>query len=454
MVVKNAVLKELEEMYTASGNQLCVLYGRADSEKELLIKTFVREKKYFYYHARQASAEMQKTMMGEEIAKNFQVELKKNSYEEYFNRIKSGGPSKLVIVIDEVQYIVKKDAEFMKAILKLRGKRLYPGPVLILLLSSSVSWVEKEMADCIGEEAEQKIDKKIKLNHLNFLEVVRALPEYPVSECIKVYGVAGGVPGYINHWNTKADFKSNICRLVLSRNGYMYNEAEKIIGTGLRELSVYDTILSCIASGDDKLNDLYLKTGFSRAKISVYMKNLSASDIIQKVVSFETGGWDNAKKGVYRIRDNYVNFWFRFVYPHLSDLYMMSPEEFYDAYIAPDIEEYVSQYFVEVCMEYLGLLNLMNKLPMKITKMGTWVGKEGTIDIIAQNSVRENLVGLCNWEKPEMTLAMCEDLFKNMKKAKIDAKYYFFFSAKSFDAALKEMAEQDERFILVDMNEL
>ena len=41
-----------------------------------------------------------------------------------------------------------------------------------------------------------------------------------------------------------------------------------------------------------------------------------------------------------------------------------------------------------------------------------------------------------------------------MKKAKIDAKYYFLFSAKSFDAALKERAEADERFILVDMNEL
>lgn len=454
MVVKTAVRKELEELYAASGNQLCVLYGRADSEKELLIKAFVREKKYFYYRARQASAELQKTMMGDEIAGTFDVALKKFTYEEYFNRVKSGNPSKLVIVIDEVQYIAKKDPEFMAAILKLKAKRLYPGPVMILLLSSSVSWVEKEMAVCIGEAADKKIDKKIKLNHLNFLEVVRALPEYSVSQCVEVYGVAGGVPGYINHWNTKADLKSNICRLILSRNGYMHNQAEKIIGTQLRELSVYDTILSCIAAGQDKLNDLYLKTGFSRAKISVYMKNLSASDIIQKVVSFETGGWDNAKKGVYRIRDNYVNFWFRFVYPHLSDLYLMSPEEFYDAHIAPDIEEYLSRYFVEVCMEYLGLLNLTGKLPMKITKMGTWVGKEGTIDIIAQNSIRENLVGLCNWDKPEITLAMCDDLFKNMKKAKIKGKCFFLFSAKGFEPALREMAEQDKRFLLIDMNEL
>ena len=137
----------------------------------------------------------------------------------------------------------------------------------------------------------------------------------------------------------------------------MYNKAENIIGASLRELSVYDTILACIAGGCDKLNDLYLKTGFSRAKISVYMKNLAASDIIEKAVSFETGGWENAKKGVYRIRDNYVNFWFCFIYPHLSALYMMSAEEFYDTYIEPGLNTYLNRYFVGVFMEYLWLLN-------------------------------------------------------------------------------------------------
>lgn len=454
MVVKTAVLKELEELYAQSGNQLFVLYGRADSEKELLLKAFVQKKKYFYYHARQASPDAQRQMMADEITNQFEVTLNRFTYEEYFNRVKSGNPSKLVIVVDECQFIAKKDASFIAAILKLKAKRLYPGPVMILLCSSSVSWVEKEMDACLGEEAVKKIDRRIKLYNLNFLEVVRALPDYSVSDCIKVYGVAGGVPGYINRFNPKVDLKTNICRLILSKNGYMYNEAEKIIGTQLRELSVYDTILASIAAGKDKLNDLYLTTGFSRAKISVYMKNLAASDIIQKVVSFETGGWENAKKGIYRIKDNYVNFWFRFIYPHLSDLYMMSAEEFYDTHIAEGLETYLGRYFVEVCMEYLGLLNIMNKLPMQIAKMGTWIGKEGNIDIIAQNEIRENIVCLCNWNEPEVTMAMCEDLSRNMKKAKINAKYYFLFSAKTFEPAVVQMSETDTRFTLIDMNEL
>ena len=154
------------------------------------------------------------------------------------------------------------------------------------------------------------------------------------------------------------------------------------------------------------------------------------------------------------IKDNYVNFWFRFVYPHLSELYMMSPEQFYDAYITSGIDDYLERYFKEVCMEYVGLLNLIGKLPMKISKMGTWIGKEGNIDIIAQNSVRENIVGYCNWNQPEFTMEMKEELLKSMKQAKIDAKYFFLFSAKGFSEEIRQLAEEDTRYILVDMNEL
>lgn len=453
MVAKTSVIKELEEIYAKDGNQLYILYGRTDSEKEQLIKAFLQNKKYFYYRARQASFDEQCRMMGEEIEKRFDTAVNKKSYEEYFKRVKSGDPSKLVLVVDEFQYIAKKDASFLEAVLNLKAKQLYPGPVLILLCSSSLVWVEKELRQ-VFPAIEKQADGFLKIKNLNFLEVVRAFPQYQVSDCIKAYGIIGGVAGYINHWDQRVDLKTNICRNILSRNGYMNQAAERLIGSELRELSVYETILFYIAGGYDKLNDLYLKTGFSRAKISVYMKNLAAFDIIEKVVSFETGGWENAKKGVYRIKDHYVNFWFHFIYPHLSDLYMMSTEEFYETYIGPGLDDYLNRYFVEVCMEYLGLLNIVGKLPLKVKKMGTWVGKEGNIDIIAQNEVRENIVGCCNWSKPEFTMDMCEELFANMKKAKISAKYYFLFSAQGFSEEVVKKAEEDPSFLLIDMNEL
>lgn len=451
---KQSELKRLEDLYAESGNQLVVMYGPLDCEKEALIRAFIETKKHFYYRARKASAKEQLVMMGEEIEQKFETRLQKYTYDEYFNRVKSGNPSKLVVVIDEFENIVKKDTSFMESILKLKNRRLYPGPVMIILASSSIVWTEQDMPEAIGEEALSKIDARIKIPNLNFLEVVRAFPELPVSDAIKVYGVLGGVPGYLKYWKKRKSFKQNICDLILSEDGYFFKKAEELVSSELRELSVYNTILMAIAKGENKLNDLHHYTEFSRPKISVYMKNLSQFDIIEKVVSFETGGWDNAKKGVYRIKDTYINFYYRFVYPHLSDLYMMSPEDFYDTYIEKELDDYLNRYFINVCMEYLSLLNQIHRLPFAVTKMGTWVGKTGNIDIIAQSEDRRNIVGLCNWKNEEFDLVMCKELFESMVKAKITSNHIYLFSAKSFSEDVKELAKIDKRFELIDMNEL
>lgn len=103
-----------------------LLYGGMDCRKEQLIKEFCVGKKYFYYRCRQLSAQEQMQKMGEEIQNAFQMKLSRYSYDEFFNRVKSGDASKLVIVIDEAQYAIKRDPEFVKSILKLKMKRLYP----------------------------------------------------------------------------------------------------------------------------------------------------------------------------------------------------------------------------------------------------------------------------------------------------------------------------------------
>ena len=114
----------------------------------------------------------------------------------------------------------------------------------------------------------------------------------------------------------------------------------------------------------------------------------------------------------------------------------------------------MNRYFCDVCMEYLQLLNQIGRVPFAIHKMGTWIGKTGTIDIIAQSSDRRNIVGLCNWEKPYLTMEMCGKLQESMKKARVQSNHLYLFSAKAFDPELVELAKTDTRYELIDMNEL
>ena len=453
MTGRKAQIRRLEELYQQNGNQLVFLYGRRENGIRELLRDFSKDKKTFYYYAPEVSAKAQQTRMAGEIEHHYGVTVSEKTYDACFNRIKSGDASKLVVMIDEFDHIVKKDNQFMESVLKLKERRLYPGPVMILLYTSGVAWAEQSREHEL-EKYQKKIDAIWQISELKFVEMVQSFPEYTVSQSVEVYGVIGGVQEYMERWEESRDIRYNICKHILSPEGFLFQEAERIISRELREPSVYHTILEAVASGKRKLNDLYQETGFSRAKISVYLKNLMAFGMIEKVNSFETIGWENAQKGLYQIKDTFINFWFKFVYPHMSDLYRMEPEAFYDKYIAEGLEEYLNRYFIKVCMEYLELMNQVHKLPLQIHKMGTWVGKQGHIDIIVQNEVRENLVCLCNWSEPEMTFEMCQNLFQSMEQAKITANYYYLFSAKSFDEKLVKMVSMDKRILLVDMNQL
>ena len=96
----------------------------------------------------------------------------------------------------------------------------------------------------------------------------------------------------------------------------------------------------------------------------------------------------------------------------------------------------------------------MGKLPLSIHKVGTWVGKTGNIDIIAQSTDRQNIIGFCNWDQPLMTMQMCEDMATAMEQAKLDSNHYYLFSATDFEPELKKYVTMDQRFVLIDMNEL
>ena len=446
-------VKKLDAIYQSAGNNFVMLYGRLGCGKEALLDEFTTGKSYFYYRSRQCSDAKQLMYLDDQISSTYGKANGSANYEESFKKFSSKDGSKLIVIIDEAQYAIKKSNDLFESLVALKNKKLYPGKVMIMVVSSSLVWTENAFNEIVPD-AKSVVDDVIKMENHSFLDVVRAFPSYSVAQCVSTYGIIGGVSDYLDRWNGRKSIKANVCENILSPTGYLYSAAEGYISSELRELSCYDTILGSIAAGNEKLNDLFEDTGYSRAKISVYMKNLAAFDVVDKVVSFETGGWDNTKKGIYRIVDPYVNFWFTFIYPHLSELISFTPEKFYDTFIEPKLDEYLQNYFVDVCREYLHLLNMVGQLPIKLSKIGTWLGKEGTIDVIGQSDNRENVVGICNWTEKLMGYESYEKLLESMKQARITANTIFLFSATRFDSKLIQLSKENNSIVLVDMTEL
>ena len=133
----------------------------------------------------------------------------------------------------------------------------------------------------------------------------------------------------------------------------------------------------------NKLNDLHTHTGYSRAKISVYIKNLMELGFVTKEFSVDTEGRNNTQKGIYDICINYVDFTYKYLFPYKDELNDISKAEFYDRHIKPNMKSYTAKFFPLVCKEYIESRNAYGNLPIRVSKMGRWIGKLGTIDFVA-----------------------------------------------------------------------
>ncbi|MFA6809159.1 MAG: ATP-binding protein, partial [Eubacteriales bacterium] len=311
---RSTELNYLNNYYQKDGSQLLVLYGQKNIGKTTLLSEFVKDKPYTYYQARACSEREQKFQWARELELNGTKLQSFPSYQQIFSSMVKKPTYKKVIIIDEFQYIVKSSGDFFNEIVAFSRNDWGSQQTLVVLCSSSIGWIENSMVTRIGTAA-YEINGFLKVKELNFLDLVRRYPKFDTEQCINAYAILGGVPGLWKYFNTSFSIKENIEKYVLKKGCYLYEEGSRYVSEELRETSVYYAILATLASGKHKLNDLYQHTGFSRAKISVYLKNLMELEIVEKVFSFDTAGKDNTQKGIYRICNHYVAFWFKYLYP-------------------------------------------------------------------------------------------------------------------------------------------
>ena len=434
----------LEQCFQKETNEAVLVYGRKGIGKTELIRQFVKGKQTVYYLAREYSEEEQKLAMKREFG--LPKELNDESFRAIYLAASMEKTEKFVIVVDEFDLLCKSAPSFLEEMQVLLNKPNLKGRLMVVCLSSSIQWVENEMTDVLS------FDEKIKLKELTFFEVTSFFPRMSIENCVAIHGVLGGIPAYLSYWDEDKSLEENIEHLILEPQAPMREEATRHLKSYLRSLNFYNTILCVLAEDDMKLNYLYQRTGFSRAKISVYIKNLMEMDVTRKVLSYEKADKANLKKGLYTIMDPFLHFWYKFVYPNLSDLERLTPRGFYEAHIKNEIQSYIEAAYVQVCGEYLQFLDMEGRLPIHISTISSWYGKQGNIPIISEDNEGKILVGLCKWDQDPMQESEFENLLELMAFTGKEADYYYLFSKEGFTHGMTMMAKGISSIECIDLD--
>lgn len=441
-------LQYLQKLYKKDGSQIVVLYGRKGVGKTRLVREFTENIPCFYYACRDASEREQRVQWGRELSEAGIAAGEFPAWPDLFAGSLKSASVKQVFVLDEFQYLIKGGSNFMDELTAFVEETGRSRELLVILISSSLVFVEKDMVKKMGRAA-HKLSGLLKIRSLGFYQMRDAFPEYSSDQAFGLYAVLGGNPGLWQCMSPAKSLKDNICETILSPTGVLSGECRRILSEELRELSVYQTILSALADGHHKLNNIYEYTEFSRAKISVYLKNLMELELIEKVFSYDTAGREHVQKGVYRICDHFLHFWFTYLYPHASRLEQTAPQTFYDRDIFPGFRRYMSQTFREICREYVQREAATGRFPFVISSMGEWAGKAGDIDFIAQSSEGETLLALGQCEREKFPYEDYEWLLFLARQAKLRTDHIWLFADRGFDERLTAEAKEKKNLSLI-----
>jgi len=363
-------LKAIREKLESERFELIIVYGRRRVGKTRLVLEAVRGRPHVYYLA----VEGDNLRHFIDAAKRVVPELSyvKEDWEAVLHHLRDG-----VVLIDEFPNLVKEDPNVLSRFQRIIDLELSSSRTKLILLGSSIGMMTEKVLSHKSPLYGRRT-ASIKLNALNFFVLREFFPMASLKELVEVYGMTDGIPYYI--LRVRLPFWEWLEEELLDPTSIFRDEADFLLRYEFTEVKTYKRILEAIAMGKSTPKEIRDFTGLKHADLTPYLRNLMETGFIVRELPIMEGL--SSKRGRYFVADNYLAFYFRFIYPNLSAIEegVFSVED-----IREDYNRYLGWVFEKVARQFLIELDKADELPFRFTKIGRWWRKGEEIDFVALN---------------------------------------------------------------------
>lgn len=444
-------LYELNKRYQKENFECVVIYGRRRVGKTALINEFCKDKPTIFFSALNASSEENLVALSKAIYEKQYAGMEHApvflSYDAAFSEItRMAEQERLVFVIDEYPYLAKAEESVSSRLQHIIDHTWQKGKLFLLLCGSSMSFMEYQV---LGYESPLygRRTAQFKIQPLTYKEITAFHPALEKEQQALLYGVTGGIPHYINKLEIEKDIDTALIENLFNSAGYLFEEPENLLKQELREPAMYNSIISAIAGGASKLNEIATKVGVETGVCAKYIKVLQELGIIKRETPITE---KQGKKTIYLICDNFFRFWYRFVPQNTSAIQAGRIECIYDIAMKQYYSNYMGLVFEQMCREYL--IRYAENLPILLSEVGQWWGtdvrkkKEVQIDLVGTPvEGKEYLIGSCKYKNEPVGVDELELLREYAAVFGCGIKYhYFIFSKTGFTEGLKALEKQGE----------
>lgn len=450
----------LNQEYNKDESSLIVLYGRRRVGKTSLIKEFGKNKNMIYFLATEESENQNIEMFKNTIASSINNELLSSitvdNWEILFKTIvDKKSQDKIIIVLDEFQYLGKVNPSFPSIFQKIWDEILKDKNVMVILCGSLINMMESQTLNytspLYGRRTGQIKLKQIPFeNYGDFFD--KKMSE---KELIEKYAVTGGIPKYIESFKEDDSIFNEIKNNIMNKQSYLYEEPNFLLQKEVSEVGSYFSIIKSIAAGNRKLGNISSNLSVTPTNLSKYLQTLINLDILEREVPITEDNPEKSKKGQYKIKDNFISFWFQFIYPNRAFLEMDKTDSVLKKIKLNFIDNHVSYIYEDICKQKMWSLVASGKLKIQYNKIGRWWNNSEEIDIVGLNEEEKSIIfGECKYYKDgkPMGAKVFYDLKEKSKLVdwnKINRKEMFIlFSSSGYTEELKKIAKESDELIL------
>ena len=262
-----------------------------------------------------------------------------------------------------------------------------------------------------------------------------------------MYAVTDGVPKYIELFREEDDIYDAIERNILDPSGYLYDEPHFLLQREVSEIGSYFALIKAIAAGNTKLSAISTVLETKATSLTKYLKTLIDLYILEREVPITEDNPDKSKKGLYKIKDNYIRFWFAFIYPNLSFIESGNGDIVMSKIRQGFISHHAAFVYEDVCCEKMWELNAAGTWDFHFSKIGRYWDSNIEIDIAALDPDGKNLIlGECKYWADPVGINVLSSLEEKANSVSWNLQnrhtYYVLFGTNGFTPELEAYASK------------
>ncbi len=411
----------LNRLYESDESQFIPVYGRRRVGKSELILHFIQDKPAVYYLGKQAPEafqireflEISASVLDNRLLAQVRVDSWKEALTLVVEEFKKHS-KKLVLVLDEFQWIVETSTGLPSVIQELWDRHWKDNNcVQLILCGSYLGFMEREV---LGSKSPLfgRRTANILLKPFSFREAGEFHPGWSYEDRAKAWFICGGIPYYLKFFKEDRSIDQNIRDNFLDEYAALFREADFLLREELRDLEKYSGVLMAVAESPLTVKEIAHKTGIGERSVPYYLDTLKTLHLIASYAPLETKG--EKKRGMrFRLTDNFLRFWFRFVYPHLSLVASLSEERAFANLIAPQLESWFGSGFELLCREALPVLYAEEGV-LSSFQIGEYWDTTVQIDVVGTRKDGRVDIGECKWGAIPSKKALEDEIDNKVRK--------------------------------------